>query len=80
MGRVYLGVDAAGVRGVVEVVHPELAAQPEFGGRFRRKIGMVAVVPPWFTAPVVDAAPDAEPPWLATAHVEEPVATRVRSA
>ncbi len=72
MGRVLLGVDDAGRRVALKVVHRELAADPGFRERFRREVQMAASAPAWFTAPVLDADPDAERPWLATAFVEGP--------
>jgi eukaryotic-like serine/threonine-protein kinase len=72
MGRVLLGVDEAGRRVALKVVHAELAADPGFRERFRREVQMAAAAPPWFTAPVLDADPDAERPWLATAYVPGP--------
>ncbi len=72
MGRVLLGVDESGRRAALKVVHAELAADPGFRERFRREVQMAASAPPWFTAPVLDADPDAERPWLATQFVEGP--------
>ncbi|MBN9102030.1 MULTISPECIES: serine/threonine-protein kinase [unclassified Pseudonocardia] len=72
MGRVLLGVDDAGQRVALKLVHRELAADPGFRERFRREVQMAASAPAWFTAPVLDADPDAERPWLATAFVDGP--------
>jgi eukaryotic-like serine/threonine-protein kinase len=72
MGRVLLGVDEDGRRAALKIVHAELAADPGFRERFRREVQMAASAPPWFTAPVLDADPDAERPWLATEFVEGP--------
>lgn len=72
MGRVLLGVDDTGRRVALKIVHTELAADPGFRERFRREVQMAASAPAWFTAPVLDADPDAERPWLATAYVEGP--------
>ncbi|MEN3266068.1 serine/threonine-protein kinase [Pseudonocardia sp.] len=72
MGRVLLGVDDAGRRAALKVVHPHVAAEPGFRDRFRREVQLVAMAPPWFTAAVLDADPDGDPPWLATAFVEGP--------
>lgn len=72
MGRVLLGVDDTGRRVALKVVHSELAADPGFRERFRREVAMAASAPAWFTAPVLDADPDAQRPWLATAFVDGP--------
>jgi hypothetical protein len=72
MGRVLLGVDDGGRRAALRVVHPQLAAQPGFRARFRREVQLAAAAPPWFAAAVLDADPDGDPPWLATAYVEGP--------
>jgi eukaryotic-like serine/threonine-protein kinase len=72
MGRVLLGVDEAGRQAAIRVVHPPLAAEPGFRDRFRQEVRVAATAPPWFVAPVLDADPDADPPWLATAYVEGP--------
>jgi eukaryotic-like serine/threonine-protein kinase len=72
MGRVLLGVDEAGRQAAIRVVHPQLAAEPGFRDRFRREVQVAATAPAWFVAPVLDADPDADPPWLATAFVEGP--------
>jgi len=72
LGRVLLGVDATGLRVAIKIVHAELADDPAFRERFRREVSMAAGVPPWFTAPVVAADPDADPPWPATVHLEGP--------
>jgi outer membrane protein assembly factor BamB len=53
----------------VKVVHEELAEDPAFRRRFGREVAAARRVAGPFTAPVVDADPDADLPWLATAHV-----------
>jgi hypothetical protein len=72
IGRVLLGVDDAGRRAALKLVHPQLAAEPGFRNRFLREVQLVASAPPWFIAAVLDADPDGDPPWLATAFVEGP--------
>ena len=72
MGRVFLGVSAAGRPVAVKVVHAELAADPEFRARFSTEVAAARKVSGLFTALVVDADVDAAVPWLATAYVAGP--------
>jgi serine/threonine protein kinase/tetratricopeptide (TPR) repeat protein len=72
MGRVFLGRSPAGRAVAVKVVHPELARDPEFRARFRREVRAAQAVSGAFTAPVMAAGPDDDPPWLATAFVAGP--------
>lgn len=70
MGQVYLGRTPAGDRVAVKVVHRHLADRPDFRERFRREVAAAARVSGAFTAEVVAADPDADPPWMATAYVD----------
>jgi outer membrane protein assembly factor BamB len=72
MGRVYLGHSPAGRAVAVKVCHGELAADPEFVARFAREVAAAQAVNGLFTAPVIAAGPDENPPWLATAYVPGP--------
>jgi len=72
MGRVFLGMSAAGRPVAVKVVHAELAADPEFRTRFSIEVAAARKVSGLFTALVVDAGVDAPVPWLATAYVAGP--------
>ncbi|MBO2457999.1 serine/threonine protein kinase [Actinomadura sp. LCR2-06] len=72
MGRVYLARTAAGRRVAVKTIRPGLAAEPRFRERFRSEIAAMRRVGGFHTAPVVDADPDADPPWLATAYIPGP--------
>ncbi len=72
MGRVYLGSSPAGRAVAVKVVHPELARDEMFRKRFRREVAAARRVSGAYTAPVIDAGPDDEIPWLATAYVAGP--------
>ncbi|MFF2507521.1 serine/threonine-protein kinase [Streptomyces sp. NPDC058067] len=69
MGRVYLARSEAGRTVAVKVVHEEHIADPQFRARFQREIDAARRVGERYTAPVLDAAPDAEFPWVATGYV-----------
>ncbi|MFI6036015.1 PQQ-binding-like beta-propeller repeat protein [Streptomyces sp. NPDC051315] len=68
MGAVYLG-QSAGRTVAVKVVRPDLARDEAFRDRFRSEVRAARKVSGAFTSPVVDADPDAEVPWMATAFV-----------
>ncbi|MER7381949.1 serine/threonine-protein kinase [Saccharopolyspora hirsuta] len=72
MGRVYLGVSRGGRLVAVKVVRPELGDDPDFRRRFAREVTAARAVAGFYTAPVVDADPDAESPWLVTAYISGP--------
>lgn len=66
MGRVLLGVGPDGRFVAVKQVHTELAEDEGFRARFRREVAASRKVSGAFTAPVVDADPEAPTPWLAS--------------
>lgn len=72
MGTVYLARSRGGRLLAVKVARPELAADADFRARFRAEVGAARRVGGFHTAQVVDADPDGEPPWLATAYVPGP--------
>ncbi|MFJ9557320.1 DUF4328 domain-containing protein [Nocardiopsis sp. NPDC101807] len=72
MGRVFLGRSPGGRLVAVKTVHPELAEDPEFRRRFAAEATAARKVGGFYTAQVVDADPDADPPWLATAYIPGP--------
>ena len=72
MGQVYLGRSPGGRSVAVKVIREPLAADPGFRIRFAREIAAARQVSGIFTAPVVDADPDADRPWLVTAYVDGP--------
>ncbi|WP_405617613.1 protein kinase domain-containing protein [Streptomyces sp. NBC_00076] len=72
MGRVYLGRSPGGRLVAVKVVHAELLRRPEFRSRFRREVQAARLVSGAFTAPVIDADPDAPLPWLVTSYIAGP--------
>ncbi|WP_254872658.1 serine/threonine-protein kinase [Streptomyces sp. CAI-24] len=72
MGRVYLARSAGGRTVAVKVVHEEHISSGEFRARFRREIETARRVGGRYTAPVLDADPDADRPWVATGYVPGP--------
>ncbi|CAL9351908.1 Serine_threonine-protein kinase PknD [Nocardiopsis dassonvillei] len=72
MGRVFLGTSPGGRTVAVKVVHPDLADDPAFRRRFATEIAAARKVGGFYTAQVVDADPDGDPPWLATAYIPGP--------
>ncbi|MFG2027448.1 serine/threonine-protein kinase [Streptomyces sp. NPDC048825] len=72
MGRVYLGRSAGGRTVAVKIVHPHFALDEEFRARFRREVDAARRVGGAYTAPVLDADPDASVPWVATAYAAGP--------
>ncbi|MFF3333355.1 serine/threonine-protein kinase [Streptomyces sp. NPDC002888] len=72
MGRVYLGRSAGGRTVAVKIVHPHFALDEEFRARFRREVQAARRVGGAWTAPVLDADPDASVPWVATAYAAGP--------
>jgi outer membrane protein assembly factor BamB len=72
MGRVYLATSPGGRAVAVKVVHAHLADDAEFRDRFAREVAAAQAVNGAYTAPVIAAGPDDDPPWLATAYVAGP--------
>lgn len=72
MGQVFVGRSRGGRVVAVKVVHPEFAGDPQFRRRFAHEVTAARSVGGFYTAQVVDADPDADPPWLVTAYVAGP--------
>ncbi|MFF0472523.1 serine/threonine-protein kinase [Streptomyces sp. NPDC004284] len=72
MGTVYLARSRGGRAVAVKVARPELASDPSFRARFRAEVAAARQVGGFHTAQVVDADPEAEAPWLATAYIPGP--------
>ncbi|MFH8369038.1 PQQ-binding-like beta-propeller repeat protein [Streptomyces sp. NPDC018031] len=72
MGVVYLARSSSGRRVAVKVVHEQFAQDEEFRIRFRQEVAAARQVSGAFTAPVVDADPDTDRPWMATLYVPGP--------
>ncbi|MFB7270732.1 PQQ-binding-like beta-propeller repeat protein [Streptomyces sp. NPDC056244] len=80
MGVVYLGRSRSGREVAVKVVHAQYAEDQVFRARFRREITAVRRVSGAFTAPVMDADPEAARPWMVTQYVPGPsLADRIRT-
>ncbi|MFF4310086.1 PQQ-binding-like beta-propeller repeat protein [Streptomyces sp. NPDC001507] len=80
MGIVYRGRSRSGREVAVKVVHAQYAENPVFRARFRQEIEAARRVSGAFTAPVLDADPDAPAPWMATQYVPGPsLAARIRA-
>ncbi|MFF3687087.1 bifunctional serine/threonine-protein kinase/ABC transporter substrate-binding protein [Streptomyces sp. NPDC002187] len=72
MGVVYLARSPGGSLAAVKVIRAAHADDAGFRARFRREVETAGrVVSPW-VVPLLDADPDAESPWLATAFVPGP--------
>jgi hypothetical protein len=69
---VYLASTPGGRLVAVKVVRSELGDDSEFRERFRQEIDAARKVHGLYTAEVLDADPDAVPPWLVTAYVPGP--------
>ncbi|MGQ4390608.1 protein kinase domain-containing protein [Streptomyces sp. SAS_270] len=69
MGRVFLARSDSGRTVAVKVVHEEHVSDERFRARFRREIEAAGRVAERYTAPVLDAGPDEDPPWVATGYV-----------
>ncbi|MCT9077839.1 serine/threonine-protein kinase [Streptomyces fulvoviolaceus] len=79
MGVVYWGRSRSGRDVAVKVVHAQYAEDKVFRARFRQEIEAVRKVSGAFTAPVVDADPEAVRPWMATQYVPgSSLAQRIR--
>ncbi|MGW8354849.1 protein kinase domain-containing protein [Streptomyces wedmorensis] len=69
MGTVYLARAESGRSVALKLVHEQFAADAEFRTRFVQEVRAARRVSGAFTAPVVDADPEAARPWMATAYV-----------
>ncbi|MFD5633488.1 ABC transporter substrate-binding protein [Streptomyces sp. NPDC127077] len=72
MGVVYLARTPGGALVALKVLLAEYAEEPGFKERFRREVEVARRVDSPSVVPLVDADPDAEAPWLATAFVPGP--------
>ncbi|MFE1772774.1 PQQ-binding-like beta-propeller repeat protein [Streptomyces sp. NPDC059008] len=70
MGTVFLARTSSGRPVAIKLIHPQFAADEEFRSRFRQEVAAARRVSGAFTAAVVDAAPEAEQPWMATTYIQ----------
>ncbi|MFJ8754921.1 PQQ-binding-like beta-propeller repeat protein [Streptomyces sp. NPDC102441] len=64
MGTVYLGRSPGGRQVAVKLVQERFSRDAHYRARFRREVTAAQTVTGAFTAALLDAAPDAEVPWL----------------
>ncbi len=69
MGQVFFGRSAGGRAVAIKRIHPHMAADASFRERFAREVNAARQVSGAFTAPVIDADPEDEVPWLVTSYV-----------
>ncbi|MFI1853024.1 PQQ-binding-like beta-propeller repeat protein [Streptomyces sp. NPDC020480] len=72
MGTVYLGRSPGGRTVALKTMHERIASQETFRSRFQLEIDAARVMGERYGAEVVDAAPFAAIPWLATEYVLGP--------
>ncbi|WP_269846187.1 serine/threonine-protein kinase [Streptomyces carminius] len=72
MGTVYAATGPGGRRVAIKVIHAQHAADPEFRARFHREVEVLRRVGGPCLVPLLDAAPAADVPWLATDYVSGP--------
>ncbi|MDL4770607.1 MULTISPECIES: serine/threonine-protein kinase [Thermomonosporaceae] len=69
MGEVFLATSQSRRLVAVKVIRPEHVGDPRWRDRFRQEVTSARSVSGFYTAPVVDADPDADEPWLATQYI-----------
>jgi serine/threonine protein kinase len=81
MGQVFLARSASGRLVAIKTIRVELAEEPGFRARFAREVAAASRVSGVFTAAVIEADPDADLPWVATAYIPAPsLSTLVKKA
>ncbi|MGP9021504.1 protein kinase domain-containing protein [Streptomyces sp. BR1] len=79
-GQVHLARAGSGRLVALRTVDARLAADPRFRERFRREVAAARAVDSPYTAGMLAADSDAEPPWLATAYCAGPSLSEAVSA
>ncbi|MGW1913250.1 serine/threonine protein kinase [Streptomyces sp. NPDC002076] len=80
MGTVYAALGERGERVAVKVLHAGQAADEQFRARFRREVQVLGRVSGPCLVPLLEADPEAETPWLATAYVPGPTLSQHAAA
>ncbi|MER7502215.1 protein kinase [Nonomuraea pusilla] len=71
-GVVYLGVSQEGQQAAVKLLHAHILHDGEARRYFHRELAALQRVAPFCTARVLDADPDADPPYVVSEYVEGP--------
>ncbi|WP_305787611.1 protein kinase domain-containing protein [Symbioplanes lichenis] len=77
MGAVYLARNPEGRFVAIKLIHPTLAADPEFSGRFRSEVERARQVPSFCTAEFLGADLAHDPPYLVVEYVDGPTLAEV---
>ncbi|MGI5350434.1 serine/threonine-protein kinase [Streptomyces sp. CA-250714] len=72
MGQVFFGRSPGGRPVAVKLIRYEYAHRERFRVRFAREVEAARRVGGFHTALVIDADPDADPPWMVTAYIPGP--------
>ncbi|MER5728961.1 serine/threonine-protein kinase [Streptomyces sp. NPDC002138] len=72
MGQVFLALSPGGQSAAVKVIRSEFARDAQFAWRFTQEVRTAQRVRGAYLAPLLDADPNAERPWLATTYVAGP--------
>ena len=71
-GEVHLAEDAAGGRAAVKVLHASWSGDDGMRRRFAAEVDQARRVSGFCIAPILDADPEAERPWIATEYIDGP--------
>ena len=77
MGRVYLARSSSGEQFALKMIHQFLSDDVQFRRRFEREVMAARRVTGENTAALVDADPEARPPWMAVEYVDGPTLTEL---
>jgi serine/threonine protein kinase len=72
MGQVFIGESPGGRLVAVKLILDEHATDQEFRQRFAREIEALKKIGGFYTAFVIEADPNATPPWMVTAYIPGP--------